>query len=471
MPWLMLLVGSVVAVLLGVWVRHARLHRLQAQIQQARSQALPALGVGALGAAEVLWQWASIDPQVIRAVDAAHVDSVTSGFDLAQWVHQRIDPLEGDSLAGMQNRLLGYLGEQRVSGLLAAQGHQVEMATTANQPIWDLLMDGQQVNVKTVLELDGIREVALSHPEVLYVVPEDAVGRLTDNMQRLEGFRHAEVHEAWDSTLDQVDAVGAFDLLGVHLPFMRLFRSVCQNHQAMQQGRDLDVAIRHVAYDTLVQGGLTVASATFGGKLGTALAGPLGTLAGTVLGGVAGSVVGGEWAMALKRRPLELALAELDRLLCELGAQHAAQMPRVLHYLQAPLQRQQETLAQLQQCAHSVWTLWPSASQVWARQACRVGRQQVQQQQAQVMPLLALLQDSQTRQDHRPLALLLLNVPVLRELLGADANRIRAIQQAQQAVLRERLQLNPELQGWFGHTAQGRLCLQPRAAAASRPAA
>ena len=108
--------------------------------------------------------------------------------------------------------------------------------------------------------------------------------------------------------LDQVDAVGAFDLLGVHLPFMRLFRSVCQNHQAMQQGRDLDVAIRHVAYDTLVQGGLTVASATLGGKLGTALAGPLGTLAGTVLGGVAGSVVGGEWAMALKRRPLELAL-------------------------------------------------------------------------------------------------------------------------------------------------------------------
>ena len=106
--------------------------------------------------AEVLWQWASIDPQVIRAVDAAHVDTVTSGFDLAQWVHQRIDPLEGDSLAGMQNRLLGYLGEQRVSGLLAAQGHQVEMATTANQPIWDLLMDGQQVNVKTVLELDGI---------------------------------------------------------------------------------------------------------------------------------------------------------------------------------------------------------------------------------------------------------------------------------------------------------------------------
>ncbi len=49
---------------------------------------------------------------------------------------------------GWFERLTGYVAEQKAASALEAAGHHVTFAATANQPVWDLLVDGHPVQIK-----------------------------------------------------------------------------------------------------------------------------------------------------------------------------------------------------------------------------------------------------------------------------------------------------------------------------------
>jgi len=443
-----------------VVVRQQRIQRIEHALQRIpRTQQVEALGVAGLTSAELVWHWSRIDPEIVAAADFSSVMSVSDGLDYARFVHRFVEGRSAESLEGFQNRLLGYVGEQRVSDLLIEQGHQVEVAATANQPIWDLIVDGQQVNVKTVMDIASIKQDALAHPNVTYLVPEDAQGEAVGNIVRLDGFSHSELKGNMLQSFEQTDASDALADSAMHVPAIPLLMSLYRNYHAVQQGRDVTVAAQHVAYDTVIRGGAGAAGALIGGKIGTIIGGPIGTVAGAAVGGIAGVLWGGTMAEKLKRIPLENALKRLQQHLQALGSQYASRIPRIVDYVQRPLQRQQQQLQRVQQQAEQqhnwrTW-LWPSPIAILWQRVVQVGQQSVDRQQQQVASVVDLLKRSQANQDYTAVAVMILNVPQLRELLGVDHAALQRVLAAQQAVFEQRLQLNPERRSVFEQTRGG----------------
>lgn len=211
---------------------------------------------GGLIAAEYAWSWATIDPDVIRAAAFSSTARIDNGFQLVQYLHDHYDSLGEAGKAGFTHRLVGYVGEQKAASLLLAQGHIVEVAHTANQPVWDLLVDHHATNVKTISDIASIQAEALAHGHVTYfLVPEDAHGHAIGNVQVLHGFSHAAadhaVHHAIASTHGEV----ASHATGMHLPWVTVAFAVQRNWLAVNQGRDVSVAVNYGIAESIGRGG------------------------------------------------------------------------------------------------------------------------------------------------------------------------------------------------------------------------
>jgi len=434
--------------------RQLRLRQMQRQAWQtlsfpAQESAGEYAALAGLSAVELYWQWSTINPDIIAAADFSSTHDIRSGLDFANYVHQQISGLDGAALAGFNNRLLGYVGEEKVSQLLQAQGHLVEVAQAANQPVWDLLVDGQAVNVKTVLDIAEIKAVALAHPDVIYLVPEDAQGVETNNIQRLADFNHDDLAANLGAAINQADTHDAVSDLASHLPVIPFAFSLFRNYQAVQQGRSSDVAMRHVVLDTLGKGGGAALGALVLGTVGS-VAGPVGTLVGTTIGGLLGRYLGGELVDDIKKQPLRQAIEIFEKHLQQFGAVYIDRSQRVIHALYQPWQRQQAALnqlsQQLQQRQRRFWKrYWPDFRTVLLQQAVAYGQQQQDQQLPALKSLENQLSSASARHDYKPLALLMLNTPHLRELLGVDLLSLRYLELLRQRVYRERTELDPAL--------------------------
>lgn len=434
--------------------RQYRLYQLREQVQQAlplptHNASPELLSMAGLSTVELFWHWQQIDSQVISAADFSSRMDIQSGFDFARYIDQHVAGMDVESLAGFKHRLMGYVGEQRVAELLADQGYVVEVAETANQPIWDLLVDGQAVNVKTVADLADIKAVALAHPDVTYIVPMDARGELTDNMQRIEGFNHHQMSQATEQAIMDTSTTDALENIASHLPVIPFLFSVVRNQKAVQQGRDVGVAAQHVVLDTLGRGGGAGLGALIGGTAG-AIAGPIGVAIGSVLGAMCGSMFGAHWVEELKKSPLKKAINVFEQHLQRFGAVYANRLQRVLHILNQPYFRQQQFLTLLeQQLKHRKqgirWWVFPDFYTVLIEQTHCYAVQQLQQQKFRLSKIETQLNDAQQQGDHRPLGLVMLNVPHMRVNLGVDLIALRILEAKRERVYYERSQLHPDV--------------------------
>ena len=424
---------------------------LQKQTQQVAFPTQQATGeyaaLAGLTVAELYWQWSTINPDVIAAADFSSTLDIRSGLDFANYVHDHMSGLEGAALAGFNNRLLGYVGEEKVSQLLQAQGHVVEVAQTSNQPVWDLLVDGQAVNVKTVLDIAEIKAAALAHPDVLYLVPEDVRGVAVDNIQRLDGFNHEELASNLGAAISQADSHPT-EFVG-HLPVIPFAFSLFRNYQAVQQGRSYDVAVQHVVLDTLGKGGGAALGAVVLGAVGSVV-GPIGTLVGSTLGGLLGRYIGSEIVEEIKQLPLQRAITLFEQQLQSFGARYADRWQRIVYTLYRPWQRKAHCLGhlqqQLQQRQRSVWRrYWPDFHSILLQQTIAYGQQQQALHKQDLQRLEHQLTAAHAQQDYKPLALLMLNIPHLREMLGVDWHTVRYLELLRHKVYRERTELNPSL--------------------------
>ena len=437
-----------------VFIRQYRLIQLRKKIQQTYPiQQLGQKGelaaMAGLSAVELCWHWASIDIQVIEAADFSSTQHIDSGFDFAQYIHQYVSDMDAESLLGFKRRLMGYVGEQNVADLLIEQGHIVEVAQTANQPVWDLLVDDQAVNVKTVQDIASIKAQALAHPDTIYLVPEDAVGEASGNIVRLDGFNHEHLQNLTDQAVDSsIDSTDALMSVTGHLPVVPLLFSVMRNRKAVELGRDKDVAVKHVIFDTLGRGGGAGLGALIGGTIGT-MAGPIGTVIGSALGTVVGGMFGQHIAEEMKQQPLQKALAKFEQQLQKFGATYATRLNRILHILRQPYVRQQQALQQInQQFAAKKkklrWWFFPDFYSVLLEETALFAQQQINQQKIILAKIEIQLTNAHAQQDYRPLGLIMLNIPHMREILGTDLIVLRHINKQRECVYYERSQLYPE---------------------------
>lgn len=231
-----------------------------------------ALGTMTLG--EMLYSAAAIDPHVIRAADFSRLDEIDGPVDFA-FLLRNLDGAAAESIQGSVNHLKGYTAEQVVASQLEAAGHTVSIPDAANQPGFDLLVDGQPFQVKFHQSLDGIREhfgrydyPVIANAELAGDIPEEWADQVTS----LDGVTNDLVQQI---TEDSVYFAG--NLLNPHVvPFALVISGARVTMAYSRGGLSLAQAVEQVILDGTVRAGLAIAGKWAGASAGFAVFGPAG---------------------------------------------------------------------------------------------------------------------------------------------------------------------------------------------------
>jgi hypothetical protein len=266
--------------------------------------------------AELLYSWSRIDPEVVKAVTFAEPSAHISGvWDFIGFVDSHFAGLGSAGAEHAYDRLLGYVGEQQYYELMVSHGHAVTRALTANQPVWDFIVDGHPVNVKTYADISPLHATAEQHPYVTYAVPADAHGTVGENMVRVDGLSHDHLTQQFSEAIARAKGETAAHAFGVHLPIATVCVATWRGACACRAGQQLGLAVRYGLIDVVTKGSGAVAGVVGGLKLGLLTGSPVGVLVGSVAGAFAGSLAGTEIGRRWKERPLTEAEAALDEAL------------------------------------------------------------------------------------------------------------------------------------------------------------
>lgn len=355
-----------------------------------------------------VWQLAQIDPNVREAVSFASArvggeSSTGSDYgDFLAWVHQQGSGIED---VGLQNRLQGYIGEQDATAILQQANYDVIAAEMPNQPLWDLVVNGEQVDVKTVQDISSVVESARANPDITYFVNEDVAGASDlANITVLEGLNREEIRARMSDSLEAssnlTDGLVFLDAGAAAVPITfigyTLMREVLNYRSGAKSGEAAAVdAVLALAtqgpgmwmgsWAGILAGfevGNAVDGMTGGATLG--LASAAGAIAGGVTGGALGSAAGQKALNEIRFGPYLRSQEQLQAALDSYGAQCQANgaVQRVFDAIDGPSRRAHEALAALDGEAERSrrawrWRLWPTKEQILVMAAAEYGRQQV----------------------------------------------------------------------------------------------
>lgn len=248
--------------------------------------------VAGLTAADILFDAMAIDPQVAAAADFSRAEDIDNIFRFGAFA-TRFESMEGAAQAGAENQLRGYVAEMTVATRLGEE-HDVSLPETANNPGYDLLVDGQPFQVKCSGNPDSGMHMLERHFEKYPDTPVYANSELVETVRDsdapwadqvfgVEGFDYAKTDEIMKESL----GAGA-DLMDPQFPIFAIAVSAARNIHGWWKGsiplRDIPL---EVAVDGAIHGSLSAAGGLAGGGVGLLLFGP----AGAVIFGGAGQAV------------------------------------------------------------------------------------------------------------------------------------------------------------------------------------
>lgn len=136
---------------------------------------------------EIIYDRMSIDPHALEAFEFAHKPAVGDIHRLATWAHEALIGPSG-TIDGRINRLQGYVFERVAAAALRQTGVVVELPSSATNPGWDLLINGEQVQAKCGRSPSLIREHFHRYPEVRRVVVNEDLASHFPNDDRVVGL-------------------------------------------------------------------------------------------------------------------------------------------------------------------------------------------------------------------------------------------------------------------------------------------
>jgi hypothetical protein len=254
---------------------------------------------GVLAGLPVFQAVSHIDPFVLKAIESSTADHIHSFPTVHSYVEQHFFAAPAMTSDGWFERLTGYVAEQKAASVLEAAGHHVTFAATANQPVWDLMVDGHPAQIKE--GLTGVHAFLLEHPGVpIYTGTEVAAAVKDPMVHGLAGLNSVEIHDATNTSIQGIS--DTFDP-GFHFPFITLALAGYREAKLLFQERTtLERALKNVSLDVAGVG----AGAFVGVKAGAfagAFLGPIGAAIGGLLGAVAGGVAGKLTATKIRHLP------------------------------------------------------------------------------------------------------------------------------------------------------------------------
>ena len=231
----------------------------------------------------------NIDPHVLDAIEFSTADHLHSLASIDNYVHDHFFAAPIQSADGWFERLTGYVAEQKAAAALEQMGHHVEFAPIANQPVWDLLVDGHPVQIKEGLA--GVKDFLAHHPGIDVFAPEEVAAALKDPaVHGLEVLNKDAVGAAAHNAFDNVHGVISPEF---HFPFVTLaFSSWREAKLLWKEKTTFERAFKNVGLDVVGVGGGAWAGAKGGALAGAAIGGPVGAAIGGFIGAVAGGIGG-----------------------------------------------------------------------------------------------------------------------------------------------------------------------------------
>lgn len=302
-----------------------------------------------------------IDPSVLAAIDFAHAENLSDLSDLRPYVHRVYGDLDLDS--GLFHRLQGYIGEQVAADQLESLGHDVDFAPFSNQPGWDLLIDGEPFNIKTVSDASSIYEHFQTYPHIPVVAPSNIAENAADAGYDVVGLDELDIGEirarmastitaltdSGDSGVEELaEALSSGADLG--FPVITAFTSAAREARLLWRG-DTNVAnaAKNMGFDILgTQSGVMLASALVGGAAWPVVIGV------TVASAIAGRRLTRWWKrqpMVQRRKKLLAMLESHQSLLVRANADIQARVRRTLKREEARLSDVQERASVRQDAA------------------------------------------------------------------------------------------------------------------------
>ncbi|MDZ4312082.1 MAG: hypothetical protein U1A24_16160 [Cypionkella sp.] len=237
--------------------------------------------VAGLTAGDMLYHAAAIDPAVLKAADFSRLLELDSPLDLAAHV-------ESFAAAGAQIAVRGYTAEQLVMASLVEQGHIVELAASSTMPGYDLLVDGNAVQVKCGASLSLLHEHFSRYPDIPVIADAD-LARMAEAsgeawaqlVSSVEGFDLGHVQSILDRSLSAAEALGQ----GVVPVYAVIVGSARAASKAWAGEIPIEELPAWLVLDLAVRGGLSSVGQIGGAFVGLLMIGPAGAL---VIGPVVG---------------------------------------------------------------------------------------------------------------------------------------------------------------------------------------
>lgn len=405
---------------------------------------------------EYLWQIYTIDPSVIKAIDFSSTQNLDSAYAVSNYL--MINMLEHDDHAyiGFRNRLIGYLGEQKVAEVLQQQGTDALWASTSNQEIWDLQIDDQLINVKTVLDVNSIKGVALAHPDVIYLVPEDTYKNVgIDNIQALDGFNYQEVNNQLDYTSNQIDGTNAFDAFSTHLPLGSSLMALQERQQLINAGGDKKAINKNILIDftTKISGSLTMAKV--GGLVGIGLGSLVfmpvaGSIIGAAIGAFWGAKKGKMFGKKIKEIELQKQKNKLNNMLENFGEKYFCYIDKIKNHISVSIDKQRIALASfdakfINNKTARTWKtkFFDNENEVFFQELKKIGERTFSIEKMKFDERTAMLDDILNKNNSKALAILIMNNVHLRDFLYIDLIELKKIYAQKDKVYLERFKLYP----------------------------
>jgi hypothetical protein len=268
---------------------------------------------GGLAGLSIIHAAAEIDPAVLHAIEFSTAEHLNNLATIDNYVHDHFFDAMSKSAEGWFDRLTGYVAEQKAATVLEQMGHHVEFAPVANQPVWDLMVDGEYVQIKTGLA--GVKDfLAAHHGMDVYTSPEIAAAVKDPLVHGLPELSAIHIDGATQHTLD-----GVKDSLhpGLHFPIITFAFSAYREFNLIQdQQKELGLAIQHLTMDV---GGVAVGGLA-GAKLGAlagAVFGPMGITVGGFVGAIGGAISCKMTATSLRCADFKKALTSYNNAIYE----------------------------------------------------------------------------------------------------------------------------------------------------------
>jgi hypothetical protein len=414
--------------------------------------------VAGLTAAELLWSWMRIDPQVVRAASFSLPNYDIDGkFDFIRFIAGHFSKLSEAGQEHSFNKLLGYVGEQQYYDLMVSNGHAVTSAVDPNNPAWDFIVDGQLVNVKTYADAAQLHETALSAPNVHFAVPQDIAGHLTSNMEHIGGLDHHEIATQVHKSIAEAKGDAAITALTHHLPVIMIGRATVRGYAEVRAGQQLATAVKFGAIDVTSK---TVGVLVFvkGGIFIGHFASPVGSMVGAVAGAVVGVTGGTKLANYFKTRKFhdaEDAIRDLLANYWDTAQNGADRLERIIideldgrNAVREELRKSTDALKATQR-----WKRWPSESDVLLVTTDKLAAEASGAARKETSELRRLLSEAQRSAEGggidtrlnaaAKLGAMLANAPELADWLGSDCRKLKAIATARRTLMQEREKLAP----------------------------